>query len=133
MRLKFGTPLSSQETASPSMIQERERRRSNASTISGKAVEPHMVGHLARHEAKAVLLDLMWPDRARGRPVGFRGQAWGMKPGGKALQHAHVTGQQSLSESRRKPQPAMGTPVGAAHERRAGLAVQPAGIAAQEA
>jgi hypothetical protein len=37
------------------MIQERERRRSNASTISGKAVEPHMVGVLARHEASCLI------------------------------------------------------------------------------
>ena len=30
------TPLSSQATASPSIMQERERRRANVSTISGK-------------------------------------------------------------------------------------------------
>jgi hypothetical protein len=30
------SPLSSQATASPSMMQERERRRANVSTISGK-------------------------------------------------------------------------------------------------
>ena len=35
MRSELGTPLSSQHTASPSMMQERERRPSNASTMSG--------------------------------------------------------------------------------------------------
>src|SRR6516165_1788922 len=32
-------PLSSQATASPSIMQERERRRANVSTISGKLLE----------------------------------------------------------------------------------------------
>jgi len=35
-RLNEVTPLSSQATASPSMMQEGERRRANVSTISGK-------------------------------------------------------------------------------------------------
>src|SRR4029453_4362500 len=35
MRSNEATPLSSQATASPSMMQERERRRANVSTISG--------------------------------------------------------------------------------------------------
>jgi hypothetical protein len=35
-RSNEATPLSSQATASPSMMQERERRRPNVSTISGK-------------------------------------------------------------------------------------------------
>jgi hypothetical protein len=34
--IEKATPLSSQVTASPSMMQERERRRANGSTISGK-------------------------------------------------------------------------------------------------
>jgi hypothetical protein len=36
MRSNEATPLSSRATASPSMMQERERRRASASTISGK-------------------------------------------------------------------------------------------------
>src|SRR5262249_50195127 len=36
MRSNDATPLSSQATASPSMMQECERRRTSASTISGK-------------------------------------------------------------------------------------------------
>jgi hypothetical protein len=36
MRSNEATPLSSQATASPSIMQERERRRASASTISGK-------------------------------------------------------------------------------------------------
>ena len=35
-RSNEGIPLSSQATASPSMMQERERRRASVSTISGK-------------------------------------------------------------------------------------------------
>lgn len=63
----------------------------------------HMVAVLARHEAKAVVLDLMQPDRPRGRAVGFRGQAGGDEAGRQGtLQHAHVIGQQGLGESRRK-------------------------------
>jgi hypothetical protein len=34
-RSNEATPLSSQATASPSMMQERERRRANVSTIAG--------------------------------------------------------------------------------------------------
>src|SRR5262245_6489457 len=61
MRSKLGTPLSSQHTASPSMMQEREHRRSNGSTISGKRpvkslpVEPHPPVALASNDAKAVV------------------------------------------------------------------------------
>src|SRR5215467_10268769 len=36
MRSNEATPLSSQATASPSIMQERERKRANVSTISGK-------------------------------------------------------------------------------------------------
>jgi ATP-dependent DNA ligase len=36
MRSKLGTPLSSQATASPSMMQERERSRAKDSTINRK-------------------------------------------------------------------------------------------------
>jgi hypothetical protein len=36
MRSKLGTPSSPQHTASPSMMQERERRRATDSTINGK-------------------------------------------------------------------------------------------------
>jgi len=38
MRSKLAMPLSSQMTASPSMMQDRERRRASASTIRGEAV-----------------------------------------------------------------------------------------------
>jgi hypothetical protein len=63
-----------------------------------------MVAVLARHEAKAVVLDLMQPDQPRGRAIGLRGQAWGNEARRQgALQHAHVIGQQGLGESRRKP------------------------------
>jgi hypothetical protein len=39
-------PLSSQATASPSMMQERERRRASASTISGKRWVRSLPGRL---------------------------------------------------------------------------------------
>jgi hypothetical protein len=39
-------PLSSQATASPSMMQERERRRANVSTISGKRRVRSLPGRL---------------------------------------------------------------------------------------
>jgi len=47
-RSNEATPLSSQATASPSMMQERERRRPNVSTISGKRrVKSLPVRHIA--------------------------------------------------------------------------------------
>jgi hypothetical protein len=52
------------------MMQERERRRANVSTISGKrwvrslprtAIEPYLRTVLAGNDAEAVALDLMQP------------------------------------------------------------------------
>jgi hypothetical protein len=37
MRLNWAMPLPSHATASPSMMQERERSRASASTISGRS------------------------------------------------------------------------------------------------
>jgi len=45
-RLNEDTPLSSQATASPSMIQERERSRANVSTIRGKRWVRSLPGRL---------------------------------------------------------------------------------------
>src|SRR5262249_52715152 len=45
-RSNEATPLSSQATASPSMMQERERRRANVSTISGKRRVRSLPGRL---------------------------------------------------------------------------------------
>src|SRR5262249_26899500 len=71
-------PLLSQTTASPSMMQERERSRARVSTISGKreivawaAVEPHAAAILAGDDAEAVMLDLVQPSLARWRLLGF--------------------------------------------------------------
>src|SRR5262249_52092708 len=79
MRSNEATPLSSQAAASPSMMQERERRRASVSTISGKltgeviagaAVEPHLRASLAGNDAEAVMLDFVNPQAAgrQGRP-----------------------------------------------------------------
>src|SRR6266404_2730842 len=46
MRSNEATPSSSQATASPSMMQERERRRASASTISGKRRVRSLPGRL---------------------------------------------------------------------------------------
>src|SRR5262249_27781317 len=69
------TPLSSQATASPSMMQERERRRANVSTMSGKRrvrslpgrLEPHLRASLTGNDAEAVVLDLVQPLAAGGQ------------------------------------------------------------------
>ena len=80
MRLNEATPLSSQATASPSMMQERERRRANVSTDQRKAVgeviarttiEPHSLVVLASNDAETVMFDFMQPLAARGQLVGF--------------------------------------------------------------
>src|SRR5215831_8972064 len=100
MRLNEATPLSSQATASPSMMQERERRRANVSTISGKrwvvgeaiartAVEPHLRASLAGDDAEAVVLDPMQPLAAGRQLIGFSWKARRDEPGREAtLQHA---------------------------------------------
>src|SRR5262249_43805847 len=46
MRSKLGIPSSSQATASPSMMQERERKRAKASTIKGKRDVRSLPGRL---------------------------------------------------------------------------------------
>src|SRR5260370_40515905 len=76
MRSKLGIPSSSQATASPSMMQERERNRARASTISGKRCVMSLPGRgcraargpvLARDDAEAIVLDLVQPSVAAGR------------------------------------------------------------------
>src|SRR5262249_56285165 len=61
-------------------MQERERRRAGASTISGKrrgqfiartAVEPRLRAILAGKEAEAVVFDLVQPLAPRRPPIGF--------------------------------------------------------------
>jgi hypothetical protein len=64
MRSNEATPLSSQATASPSMIQERERRRANVSTISGGFASKrlrrrvlHQCSHLGTKTCGRIQLD----------------------------------------------------------------------------
>ena len=73
---KQAIPSSLHATASPSMMQARERRRASASTISGKrpvrsfappAAELHAVAALVGDHAEAVVLDLVQPQLAGGR------------------------------------------------------------------
>ena len=68
-------PLSSQATASPSMMQERERsrgqglhdqRKAVGEVIAGAAVELHPLAVLAGDDPKAVVLDLVQPKTAVG-------------------------------------------------------------------
>jgi hypothetical protein len=70
MRSKDGTPLWSQATASPSMMQERERSACNASTIIGKRSVHYQgdcrVAVLAGNDAEPVVLDLVQPRSAAG-------------------------------------------------------------------
>src|SRR6266511_3053782 len=49
MRSNEATPLSSQATASPSMMQERERRRANVSTISGEFASKRLRKRVLHH------------------------------------------------------------------------------------
>jgi hypothetical protein len=66
-------------------------RETVGQVVARAAVEPHAIAVLAGYDAKAVMLDLMQPDRPRGRADGFRGQAWGDEPGRQGtLQHAHA-------------------------------------------
>ena len=76
-------PFPSHATASPSMMQERERSRAKASTISGKRRSGHCRGGcraargllLARDDPEAVVVDLMQPQPTDGRSRRFRRQA----------------------------------------------------------
>ena len=80
-----GDRLTVDDTGARAQAEQRldDKRKALGQAVAGTAVEPHMAAVLAPHEAKAVVLDLMQPDRPRGRAVGFRGQAWAMKPVGK--------------------------------------------------
>src|SRR6266436_2034496 len=78
MRSNKAIPLSSQPTASPSMMQERERRRANVSTIRGKRYVRSLPGGLERtflasNDPKTVVLDLVYPQR-HGRWFGGSGR-----------------------------------------------------------
>jgi|SRR5262245_26149202 len=73
MRLNEATPLSSQATASPSMMQEREpqagqrlddQREAMGEVITRTAVEPHLRVLLAGNDAEAAMLDFMQRRRA---------------------------------------------------------------------
>jgi hypothetical protein len=52
--------------------------------IAGTAVEPHMVAVLTSYHPKAVVLDLMQPDRPEGGLSAFVGRHGAIKPAGKA-------------------------------------------------
>jgi hypothetical protein len=76
--------LSSQATASPSIMQERERKRANVSTISVEAagqivawttIEPHSLTILAGNDSESIVLNLMQPQAAGRQRVGFGGKA----------------------------------------------------------
>jgi hypothetical protein len=79
------------------MMQERERRRANVSTISGKAagevvartaVEPHLRAGLAGNDAEAVVLDFVQPLAAGRQLIGFGWETWRDEPGRQGtLQH----------------------------------------------
>src|SRR5262245_48993623 len=68
MRSNDAIPLSSQATASPSIMQERraqpgqrldDQREAAGEVIAGTAVEPHPLTILAGNDSEAVMLDLM--------------------------------------------------------------------------
>jgi len=89
--------LSSQATASPSMMQEREaqacqclndQREAVGEIIARTAVEPHLRAGLAGNDAEAVVLDLVQPLAARRQPVGFGWETRRDEPGRQGtLQH----------------------------------------------
>jgi hypothetical protein len=97
MRSKLGTPSSPQATASPSMVQERERSRASDSAISLEAVhqvvpqaavEPHPCAVLSGDDAEAVVLDFVQPLAAGRQLVGLCGKARRDEPGREGtLQH----------------------------------------------
>ena len=77
------------------MMQERERSRASASTISGKrsvrSLEPDAIAVLAGDDPEAVVLDLVQPQLARGRVRGFGRKAWrdeAERQGVRTRQHA---------------------------------------------
>ena len=90
MRLNEATPLSSQATASPSMMQEREpqagqrlddQREAMGEVITRTAVEPHLRVLLAGNDAEAVMLDFMQPLAAAGQLIGFGWETRRDEPG----------------------------------------------------
>jgi hypothetical protein len=114
MRLNEATPFSSQATASPSMMQERERRCAKVSTISGKAgevvartaIEPHLRAILAGNDAEAVVLDFVQPLAAERQLLGFCWKARRDESGREGtLQHARLNtfGQRRLQLHHQKP------------------------------
>src|SRR5262249_15130230 len=78
-----GDRLTVDDTGARAQAEQRldDKRKALGQAVAWTAVEPHMIAVPARHEAKAVVLDLMQPDRPRGRAVGLRGQAWGDEAG----------------------------------------------------
>ncbi len=80
MRSNEATPLSSQATASPSIMQERERsresndqREATGKIIARTAIEAHSRAVFPGNNPKAIVLDLMQP-LAAGRQL--RGFGW---------------------------------------------------------
>src|SRR5262245_21129026 len=83
-RSNEATPLSSQATASPSMMQERgaqacqgldNQREAAGEIVARTAVKPHPRASLARNDAEAVVLDLMQPLAAGWQLIGFAWEA----------------------------------------------------------
>ena len=79
MRSKDAIPSSPHATASPSMMQERERssrqrlddeREAVGQVIARPAVEPHPLAVLAGDDPEAVVLDLVQPQLARKAAAG---------------------------------------------------------------
>src|SRR5215472_1876911 len=99
MRLNEATPLSSQATASPSMMQERERkacqrlddrREAVGEVIARTAVEPHLRAVLAGNNPEAVVLDFVQPLAAGRQLIGFGWKARRDEPGREGtLQHVN--------------------------------------------
>jgi hypothetical protein len=79
------------------MMQERERRPANVSTISGKrrwdhyrdGIEPHLCASLAGDDAEAVMLDLVQPLATRGQLIGFGWEARRDEPGREGAHTQH--------------------------------------------
>src|ERR1700730_5167367 len=96
IRSKLAMPSSPHDTASPSIMQDRERSPPSASTMSGKRYvrslpgrlySRHPVAVLAGDDAEAVMLDLVQPHLAGGERVSFGREAGGDEAGRKRTQH----------------------------------------------
>src|SRR5215831_5776627 len=91
------TPLSSQATASPSMMHERARkpgqrfddqREAAGEVVARSRIEPHARTILAGNDAEAVVFNFVQPLTARWQFVGFCRKARRDEPGGQGtLQH----------------------------------------------